>query len=206
MNACRDIMAWPVESRLLCRVIDVRHNSFQVRSAQVRYEVGLEKLAFTAQQVEVMRVDLRALQPVVGSGQRGQGAYGAVWDGRGWCGQHAVCCGQKSVYPHPSLSQQLNITFCHSLLRLQLEKTVAETDALLARVAHEKTAVVEPKKLIVDEEVKQVGVSLYLVPKHCLKVTVHLCNHCGAKYYSRLTPAASGGCVCVGSQRDEVRM
>ncbi|GAX77074.1 hypothetical protein CEUSTIGMA_g4520.t1 [Chlamydomonas eustigma] len=37
----------------------------EVKSSQSRYEVGLDKLAFTSQQVEVMRQELRALKPVL---------------------------------------------------------------------------------------------------------------------------------------------
>jgi dynein heavy chain len=36
-----------------------------VKSSQSRYEIGLDKLAFTSQQVEVMRQELRALKPVL---------------------------------------------------------------------------------------------------------------------------------------------
>lgn len=74
----------------------------QVLAAQQRYEVGLDKLDFTAGQVDAMRQELRALKPV-------------------------------------------------------LEKTVGETEALMERIAREKIEVVEPKKAVVDEEVKQVG-------------------------------------------------
>ncbi len=77
-----------------------------MRAAQSRYEVGLDKLDFTSQQVEVMRQELRTLKPV-------------------------------------------------------LEKTVGETELLLARCATEKTTVVEPKKAVVDEEVKQVRAGVY---------------------------------------------
>lgn len=38
-----------------------------------------------------------------------------------------------------------------------LGKTVKETDGLLVRVAREKAEVVEPKKVVVDAEVQQVG-------------------------------------------------
>ena len=38
-----------------------------------------------------------------------------------------------------------------------MKKTVAETEALLKTIAKEKVEVVEPKKAVVDEEVKQVG-------------------------------------------------
>eukprot|EP00955_Chlamydomonas_euryale_P029584 311781-Chlamydomonas_euryale.AAC.1 len=69
-------------------------------SAKTRYEVGLEKLRFTEQQVVVMQDELTALKPT-------------------------------------------------------LIKTVAETEALLATVAKEKTEVVEPKKAVVDADVKK---------------------------------------------------
>jgi dynein heavy chain len=37
----------------------------EVLAAQHRYEIGLEKLEFTAGQVEAMRQELRALKPVL---------------------------------------------------------------------------------------------------------------------------------------------
>ncbi|GAX74205.1 hypothetical protein CEUSTIGMA_g1654.t1 [Chlamydomonas eustigma] len=71
----------------------------EVMAAKKRYEVGLEKLEFTGQQVVIMQEELTALKP-------------------------------------------------------NLIRTVAETERLMATVKKEKTEVVEPKKAIVDEDVK----------------------------------------------------
>ncbi|PNH03664.1 Dynein heavy chain 7, axonemal [Tetrabaena socialis] len=76
----------------------------EVSTAKRRYEVGLEKLEFTAGQVSIMQDELTALKPV-------------------------------------------------------LIKTVAETERLMNTVSKEKTEVVEPKKAIVDEDVKKAEVS-----------------------------------------------
>ncbi|KAG2436335.1 hypothetical protein HXX76_006644 [Chlamydomonas incerta] len=76
----------------------------EVSAAKRRYEVGLEKLNFTAGQVSIMQDELTALKPV-------------------------------------------------------LIKTVAETERLMATVSKEKTEVVEPKKAIVDEDVKKAEAS-----------------------------------------------
>ncbi|GIL57271.1 hypothetical protein Vafri_12526 [Volvox africanus] len=76
----------------------------EVSAARRRYEVGLEKLQFTASQVSIMQDELTALKPV-------------------------------------------------------LIKTVEETERLMATVSKEKTEVVEPKKAIVDEDVKKAEVA-----------------------------------------------
>eukprot|EP00198_Chlamydomonas_reinhardtii_P010624 XP_001699961.1 dynein heavy chain 4 [Chlamydomonas reinhardtii] len=72
----------------------------KVLAQQQKYENGLDKLAFTAEQVAVMRAELQALAPV-------------------------------------------------------LARTVAETEQLLKEIAREKEEVVEPKRAMVDVEVKQ---------------------------------------------------
>ncbi|GLC60993.1 hypothetical protein PLESTB_001703700 [Pleodorina starrii] len=72
----------------------------EVSAAKRRYEVGLDKLQFTASQVSIMQDELTALKPV-------------------------------------------------------LIRTVEETERLMATVSKEKTEVVEPKKAIVDREVKK---------------------------------------------------
>ncbi|GMH41668.1 hypothetical protein BSKO_09578 [Bryopsis sp. KO-2023] len=72
----------------------------EISSAKKRYEVGLEKLEFTAKQVNIMQNELTALKPT-------------------------------------------------------LVKTVSETEQLMATVQKEKTEVAEPKKAVVDEEVKK---------------------------------------------------
>ncbi|KAG2454516.1 hypothetical protein HYH02_000363 [Chlamydomonas schloesseri] len=72
----------------------------KVLAQQQKYENGLDKLAFTAEQVAVMRAELQALAPV-------------------------------------------------------LARTVAETEQLLSEIAREKEEVVEPKRAMVDVEVKQ---------------------------------------------------
>ncbi|KXZ49087.1 hypothetical protein GPECTOR_23g2 [Gonium pectorale] len=72
----------------------------EVLAGKKRYEVGLDKLQFTAGQVSIMQDELTALKPV-------------------------------------------------------LIKTVEETERLMATVSKEKTEVVEPKKAIVDIDVKK---------------------------------------------------
>ncbi|GFR52768.1 hypothetical protein Agub_g15379 [Astrephomene gubernaculifera] len=72
----------------------------EVSAAKRRYEVGLDKLQFTASQVSIMQDELTALKPV-------------------------------------------------------LIRTVEETERLMATVSKEKTEVVEPKKAIVDQDVKR---------------------------------------------------
>ncbi|KAG2482389.1 hypothetical protein HYH03_018685 [Edaphochlamys debaryana] len=76
----------------------------EVSAAKKRYEVGLQKLEFTAGQVSIMQDELTALKPV-------------------------------------------------------LIMTVEETEGLMAKVKKEKTEVVEPKKAIVDEDVKKAEAS-----------------------------------------------
>lgn len=76
----------------------------ETETAKRRYEVGLDKLEFTAGQVKVMQEELTALKP-------------------------------------------------------SLEKTVVETDALMAKVKKEKAEVVEPKKAVVDKEVAKAKVA-----------------------------------------------
>ncbi|GIL82190.1 hypothetical protein Vretifemale_11083, partial [Volvox reticuliferus] len=72
----------------------------KVLTQQQKYENGLDKLQFTAEQVTIMKNELQAMSPV-------------------------------------------------------LARTVAETEQLLSEIAREKEQVVEPKRALVDKEVKQ---------------------------------------------------
>ena len=83
---------------LFSRLLSIKRK--EVMAAKKRYEIGLEKLGSTAEQVSTMQEELTALKP-------------------------------------------------------NLIKTVAETEELLAKVAKEKTEVVEPKAAIVDAEVAE---------------------------------------------------
>ncbi|GIL64289.1 hypothetical protein Vafri_18269 [Volvox africanus] len=78
----------------------VKDRREKVLTRQQKYENGLDKLQFTAEQVTVMKNELQAMSPV-------------------------------------------------------LARTVAETEQLLSEIAREKEQVVEPKRALVDREVKQ---------------------------------------------------